>query len=254
MKNKYRGLLVASLGLLLFASPLAAQAEEIRVFTNSSGKTIRGSIVTATSEEVTIKLESGQTISGGVTFFSEMDQKFIQEWVKKNPTPVSYDFDVDMSRERTDRNKKTEDGNTIVTYENWRYKLTLENRSKIGNNGSDVDGLELHYNIVKVAKANANEARYLHKDMRSSGGFLTKSGKIKLPALEYLREKEFTTETIPINQSELAPGWYYTDGSKDEKEDEFEGIWVKIVKDNEPVFEKKLGNKGLEKAKWVNPS
>ena len=62
------------------------------------------------------------------------------------------------------------------------------------------------------------------------------------------------TELIPITHSELAPGWYYADGTKDQHNDELEGIWIQIVEGDTVLFEKKLGSKAAAEAIWVAPT
>lgn len=237
-------------GGILFSS--LAFGAEFREFKNTSGQSIQGKITSATDTEVTLQLSDGREITGGINYFSPGDQKFIAEWKKKHPAQIDYDFGVDFSRERTDRNEKRE-GNIEVTYEDWIYNITVENRSKDGNTGAAVSGLELQYNLIKTAKAKAREASYLHSDMSPSKGKMVKPGKVSLETMKYLDETKVSTEVIPITASELAPGWYYADGTKDEQNDEFEGIWIQIYKDGRKVYEAKHGTKEAELTKWVPP-
>jgi len=243
-------LAVLAIGLLFLSPDL--EAEETREFTNSAGSKINATILAATESDVTLKLADGREITGGINFFSREDQDYISKWRELHPVEYSYDFEVDFTRDRTKRNKRSE-GSTIVVYEDWRYKVKIENRSKSGNDGADVSGLELHYNIVKTARANAAEARSLHQGMVANRQNLIRAGKIELGKIGYLKETEVLTETVPINESELAPGWYYADGSKDEKSDDLEGIEVRIVKDGKVVFEEKSGSKDVQSGKWIAP-
>lgn len=224
----------------------------MREFTSSSGSKLNGKILSATDSDVTLQLDNGREVTGGIVFFSKPDQEYIREWVEKNPVQISYDFEVDLSRERTDKRKATE-GNVLALYETWRYKLNVENRSKSGTSGTSVDGLEIHYNLIKTPKSKAREGNQQNRSLSPQGATLTKKGKIDLGKMEYLKEREVLTDTIPINHSELAPGWYYTDGSKDEANDEFDGIIVRIVKDGKTVFETTHGSSQVEKVKFLSP-
>lgn len=237
---------------LIFLSLHQTTYSQVRNFSNKSGKVIKASIVSATADEVTLKMENGRTITGGVNFFSPEDQKYIKAWAKKNPIQIKYEFDIKASRSRTDRDKVSE-GSTNVVYETWIYKITLENRSRAGQKGSPVSGLTLHYNIALMPKANAEKSRYLLKGAASSGRYAIKKGKVSLGTMPYLKRGEYSTDTFPINNSELAPGWYYADGTKDEKEDDLEGIIIKIMKGKDVVFEKSIGSKVLENLKWSAP-
>ncbi len=249
------------LGVTLFAvlfmfpgfSPAGLGAEEFREFTNSSGKTIKAVVISATATDVTLKMEDGRQLTGGVAFFSESDRQFIETWRKANPAKIAYDFEVTLTKDRAERRKTTE-GNKIVVYESWKYGITVENKSKSGSSGVTASGLELRYNISKTAKADASQANELNQGLIPAGGLLIKAGSAKLGNLEYLRSVDIETEAIPVSFSELAPGWYYADGSKDEKNDELEGIWVQIVEGDSVLFEKKLGSKAAENAKWVSPN
>lgn len=238
--------------LMCLCAGAPAQAQEMREFTNSSGATINATILSATATDVTLKLADAREVTAGIKFFSKDDQKFISKWREDHPPEYSYDFDVDFSRERTRRSKRTE-GNTVVVYEDWRYKVKIENRSKVGIDGADLTDLELHYNLVKTARANADEARSQHQGMTANRQNLIRAGKSGIGKIGYLKEIEVLTETVPVNKSELAPGWYYTDGTKDEKSDDLEGIEVRIVKDGKVVFETKSGSKDVQTGKWVEP-
>lgn len=242
------------LAMLALALPLGttAHSETYRDFTNHSGQTLRATIVSATDTEVTLKREDGGQVTGGIAFFSEGDQAHISEWRKANPTQYSYDFDIQATRQRGDRTKTTE-GNLIVIYETWKFAIKVENRSKTGTSGVPVDGIEIHYNLAKTAKSRARRAGELHQGMVRAEGMLVKTGKLDLGSVEYLKSKTVETEIVPVNQSELAPGWYYTDGSKDEHKDVLEGISIQIRKDGKVIAEKVFGSKALSDAKWVDP-
>lgn len=233
--------------------PTGLIAEEFREFTNSSGKTIKAVVIAATATDVTLKMEDGRELTGGVSFFSESDRAFIETWRKANPSKIAYDFEVTLTRDRADRRKTTE-GNMLIVYETWKYSIKVENKSKSGSGGITTSGLELRYNVAKTAKARAQQSRELNDGLTPAGALLVRAGSAKLGNLEYLRSVQVETETIPITLSELAPGWYFADGSKDENNDELEGIWVQIVEGDTVIYEKKLGSKAAADAKWVSPS
>jgi len=84
---------------------------------------------------------------------------------------------------------------------------------------------------------------------------MVKARKLSLEPIEYLRDIEVLTETIPIDHSELAPGWYYTDGSKDEKNDAFNGIWIRLVdEDGAIVAEARHGIPDGDPMPWIEPT
>lgn len=257
MKDLFRILFFApclTISILTTLSIIPSQsvAEDFREFTNTGGQTMKAIIISATDTDVTLKREDGREVSGGIRFFSEADQSHIAEWRKANPAQITYDFAIQFTRERTDRTKSVE-GHLNVVYESWKYKIKLENRSKAGGAGIPVSGISLLYNLSKTPKSRARDSSSQNNNLRSAGGLLVQTGKIDLGTLEYLRVKEFETETIPINHSELAPGWYYADGGKDESNDELEGISIQLVKDGKIVAEQKNGSKQATETKWIAP-
>ncbi len=245
-------LLLPALVVAVSVCPVAKAAEDFREFTNQSGQKMRAAIVSATETEVTLKREDGAQITGGISFFSAEDQARIAEWRKANPVQYAYDFDIQATRQRVNRNKSTE-GNLIAVYETWKFTIKVENRSKSGNAGTTVEGIEIFYNLSKTAKSRARQARELHQGLVPAGGMLVKVGNVDLGTVEYLKSKTVETEAIPINHSELAPGWYYADGSKDEHNDVLEGITIQIRKDGKVIAEKAIGTKAATDAKWVDP-
>lgn len=240
------------LGLALSLHPAALRSETYRDFTSDSGQKLRAAIVSVTETEVTLKREKGGLVTGGISFFSQDDQKHIAEWREANPVPYIYDFDIKATRQRVDR-VKTNEGNLIVVYETWKFTIEVENRSKTGTSGTSLEGIEIHYNLCKTAKSRARQARELHRELAAAGGMLVKIGKVDLGTIEYLKSKTVETEIIPVNHSELGPGWYYADGSKDEHNDDLEGIAIQIRKDGKVIAEKGFGSKTLSAAKWVDP-
>lgn len=232
--------------------PCQSEAEEFREFTNTGGQKMKAAVTSATDTDVTLKREDGREVSGGVRFFSEADQAYISEWRKANPEQTTYDFSIQFTRERTARTKSVE-GHLNVVYETWKYKIKIENRSKSGGSGAPVNGISLLYNLSKTPKSRAKESSSQENKLRSAGGLLIQTGKIDLGTLEYLRVKEFETETIPINHSELAPGWYYANGGKDENNDVLEGISIQLVKDGKTIAEQKTGSKQATEIKWIAP-
>ncbi len=96
MRNKiYRGYLVvlAGLGLAVGASPA-------REFEDAYGRVIEAELVSHTGadgELVTIN-KGGKELTVKVGVFSEEDQKFIRDWMRKTPPTLDYAFRVDASK------------------------------------------------------------------------------------------------------------------------------------------------------------
>ncbi len=243
--------LLPFLALALAFCPTMLRSETYREFTNHSGQKLRAVIVSATDTEVTLKREDGGLVTGGISFFSSSDQTHIAKWREANPEQYTYDFDIKATRQRVDREKSRE-RNLLLLHETWKFTIAVENRSKAGTSGVSLEGIEIHYNLFKTAKSKARVANEMNRDLARSGGMLVKVGKVDLGLIEYLKSKTVETDVIPVNHSELAPGWYYADGSKDENNDDLEGISIQIRKDGKVIAEKVFGSKAVETAKWVD--
>lgn len=71
-----------------------------KVFEDQFGRIINAELVSHTGEEgenVTIK-KSGKDMVVKVALFSEKDQKFIREWMKKTPPSLDYNFRVEVAK------------------------------------------------------------------------------------------------------------------------------------------------------------
>lgn len=226
-------------------------AGETRKFTSTSGKIITGKIVSGDSESVTLQLEAGNTITGGIQFFSGPDREYINNWIRKNPAPVKFQFEAKVTKRRSDR-KEVQEGSVIVTYETWKYMLEIENRSRTTTKGAQLDNVEVHYNIFKQSKADAN--RSSSQKSGRSGKYEVITGKSTIGSMAYLDKKQLETKKFQVNESELAPGYYYSNGSKDNKKDDLEGIICKVIVDGKVVFEDKSGSRDLDTVRWVKPN
>lgn len=69
----------AFLTLVLTLATASAQSSEFRTFTNTSGKTIRARLVSATSQQAVIVMENGQQFTLPLTALSAADQAYIKQ-------------------------------------------------------------------------------------------------------------------------------------------------------------------------------
>lgn len=235
---------LALLTLALSLSGLAHGESELREFSNSAGQTIKARLIAADEKTAKIQMEDGREVEAGVTYFSQADQDYIAEWRLNHVPEIDYDFEVDYTKKRLDRETRNE-GNVEVTYETWYYQVEVENLSKV-----DLDGLEMQYKIYKTANADANEARYRAEGLVREGPFLVRKGKAELKPVPYLKSVEADTEAMPISKSQLDPDFYYTDGGKSKQKDELDGFWLKIFHNGKQVHEVKSSHGALQSAKW----
>lgn len=75
------------LALALLVS-LSAQAQEMRVFTNSQGVAIQAELVGVANGQATIRRQDGAQFTVAVTAFSPADQEYIRQWQPPASTPA----------------------------------------------------------------------------------------------------------------------------------------------------------------------
>ena len=86
-----------------------------KVFEDQFGRIMNAELVSHTGaegENVTIK-KSGKDMVVKVALFSEKDQKFIREWMKKTPPTLDYNFRVEVAKKEIQSKK-------ILNYKNKR--------------------------------------------------------------------------------------------------------------------------------------
>ncbi len=237
--SSIRGALAAAVFLISLGTACSVFAD-FREFTSHDGKTIRAEIVSASETEVKLRMEDGREINGGISFFSDSDQAFINKWREAN---FDYRFEVDFTKKRNKRDKVQEGGSTEVVYEEWYFDVSVENATQ-----TDLSNVEAQYKVYLSFAANADKRA--KQPLKSEGKYRVLSGKAAIPKIERLRSVNFSTTPFQIAHSELLPGWYYANGSKDEKHDDIEGLWVRIMHNGKMVHEYKSSGQALQSAKW----
>ncbi len=235
---------LALLTLALSLSGLVHGESELREFSNSEGQTIMARLIAADEKTAKIQMENGREVEAGITYFSQADQDYIAEWRKTNKPEITYQFEVDYTKKRRDRETRNE-GNVEVTYENWYYEVEVENLSQV-----DLEGLELQYKIYKSVNADAAETRYRGEGLVREGPFLVRKGKVDLKPVAYLKSVSAETETMMISKSQLDPDYYYVDGDKSKKKDEIDGFWIKLFHNGKEVHSVKSSHGAVKDAKW----
>jgi hypothetical protein len=133
------------------------------------------------------------------------------------------DFTVVAERKRLDFDRSGTNS-SVTTKEKWAYKVTMENKSFAA-----VSGLEVQYRQFKF------------DDQLKGSKLVGVGGTATMTSLNTGQKFSFETTPLEIERFELRPGWVWTDESKARVKDRLAGIWLRVMRDGEVVFE------------WQNP-
>jgi hypothetical protein len=135
-------------------------------------------------------------------------------------TPARVDFNVVADRKRFDFDRSGTNS-AVTTKEKWGYKVTLENRSFAA-----VSGLEVQYRQFKF------------DDQLKGSRLVGIAGTASISSLNTGQKFSFETTPVEIERHELRPGWVWTeDALKERIKDRLAGLWLRVRRDGEVVFE-----------------
>lgn len=117
------------------------------------------------------------------------------------------------------------------------YELGLENKSYV-----QLGALKMSYWI------------YIDTEAASKAGFeepkKVYEGRTKLETIAEGKVLVVRTNHVPLTELELDPDFVFTDGSRNDFEDELEGTWIKLRHCDKKVAEFKSDQSAVKKAKW----
>ena len=145
--------------------------------------------------------------------------------------PLSFNVTADKKRFDVDRSATV---STNVSKEKWGYSVTIENKTF-----KPLEGIEVQYRQFKL------------DDTRKGPGKLKGvAGSKKIEKLGNGEKFKFDTEPVSLEKEELKAGWTAGDGSSGKVKDVLSGIWLRVVKDGETVYETQIPSDLKNKAKW----
>lgn len=208
---------VAIIAVLHLLAPLGAFAE-VRTFTSPDGRTVDAEIVSATPDQVTLKLASGQSLVAVIDRFSDADKQFIAEWRKQNPVPIKYSFTANFAKEKTGSSESLSN-HVLTKTESWICKMKIANRS-----GQPLEDVAVQYDLF-YSEANG-KASVIHKE----------SGIAKIDQIKHLEEKMAPTKEFKLSSSAMQDGYIWKDGSPTRDRDSFLGMVITLNHAGKEVF------------------
>lgn len=209
----WRLLCVTTLLLGIFSS--GGWAEQARTFTDVQGRQISAELLSHDGNgTIELKLTDGQVFNVPIATFSLEDQSYIQEFVKKNPVKLDYNFDVQSSSKKISGTRQNL-GYKVVKSELWSYEVVVENRSR-----DTVGDLDVEYRIFTVNEADGG---FVESDLSLVGlRFHTGQAKVKGP-LRYNQRETFVTKPVRLDSVDYDYGY-----SGDRHKDSLRGLMVRI--------------------------
>ncbi len=214
-----------------------AFSSEFRKFTDVKGRQMEAKITHVSGKDIYIERSDGLNTRVDVSVFSEADQEYIKQWAH-NALLESGIFDVRFSSKRSDRNKYTKGG---IEYEEYNMHFNIV----ITNNDFDHDfeAIKVEYLIVKFEDA-------LAAKKKSHGTIQRFKGSASHHFIKAREEVSIATEIFPMLETELAPGFVWTNGGKKDSKDAIRGIWVKIYVGDKLVHELSKPENMMRRESW----
>lgn len=246
----------AVLSILALFTLMPAVAKP-RTFTDQKGRKIEAELVAVAGKKVTLRLTNGKDYTIPIGTLSKDDQFFVEVWAdmeKKSgagkagesgkstpviPDNIDYQFEFEVDKKRTKKGSMGKVQSGEIRTDEWGFEVEVENRSRV-----TLEGLEMSYRIYVDPKASAKV------EIDSPPKFF--GGRVKVNPVADRAIAMVKTKSVPLKILELDPDFVFTDGSRNDLEDDLEGVWIKLWHGKKKVAEYKSNNSTVKKAKWAD--
>lgn len=204
-----------ALSILMLAAVSLSHGRE---FTDSQGRKLDAELVSVTNGQATLKRSAdGRSFTLPVTNFIADDQKFMNEFAASS---MNYGFDVRYTKKKLNEVKRKKGPVTYET-ETWTYRVDLRN-----NSSGAVTDLRVDYWC------------FLREDGGKGKGTpkIESSGSTRIENLARSATLQFDTLPFEINKQQLAGGWYWGNGDKNQQSDGVGGLAIRIFKGDKEVY------------------
>ena len=194
-------------------------------------------ITRVSGEDIYIERSDGLSTKVDISIFSESDQEYIKQWTYDSLLESGI-FDVRFSSNQSNRNKYTEGGIEYKEY-NMYYDIVITNN----NYDNDFEDIKVEYLIVKFKDA-------LAAKKKSHGTIQRFKGSASHHLIKAREEISVATEKFSMLETELVPGYVWTNGGKKDSKDDIRGIWVKIYVGDKLVHELSKPENMMRRESW----
>ncbi len=223
---------------LLIVLPLA-RADLPHTWTDTTGRTLNGEFVEANGQEVTVRLENGQTVKIPRAMLSAADLDFADKAQANRPIKVT----IEASR-AVFSTKTSKDTQIKTVSDQTGYNVTISSQSLIpGQN------LRVEYRIFyrkAVQGQSITSQPQVHVAGSESIDKLEPQGKKSFRTTAVALSKQ-TPMTVTSGSTTTIYTWH--NGSQETVADQIDGIWVRVIQ-NEKIISEYTSSDSLSKAGW----
>lgn len=223
---------------------------EMRTLTDKQGRTLQADVIAVSGDQVEIRRADGQLFKLPLANLSDADQQALKKWAADQPTkPAPLPpgaLDVQMARGMFDVERRKEDATLSdgkvrkdaisISEEKWGYTITINNRS-------DQTLTDLRADYVLFATVDDPDTRGQKDDMRR------KAYRSTIKELPAHGRTEFRTEPVLVVKTQLPGNIRYSGSGTGRTREQLYGIWIKIYRGGELVYEAATPDK-LRGEKW----
>jgi hypothetical protein len=193
-----------------------------RTFTDVEGRTIEAEVLDANTTEIKFRRDDGRVFEFPRVRLSEPDQAFIDDWIRERAFAFG-GLELSAWRVRIDA-KRAQTRSTQEIREQWCYKMKLVNESR-----SNFDNLVVFYRVF--------HRKDVIREKDQDPPLEREEGRIVVGSLPAGEEIQIQTAAIELNASQLKIGWKHVGTGKRRIEDSLEGIWCRVMIDDDIIKE-----------------
>jgi len=216
-----------------------APHDEIMTLRSISGQEIEARLLSASGESVRIaRLGDGREFVVLLSAFDSSTENRIRQWMEEAPGAVNYSFGVEANRILVDSSTFMSAGRDLKTAA-WSYRIKLTNLTR-----NELRGAQLEYRIVY------DDQVIIDRSVVAPGkGANQQDGQLlDLPDMTFNDKVEFDTPPISLHTYEYVP----TRGEREYSRDAIKGLWVRVVKNGEILFEYQSHPGAMASLSWDN--
>ena len=194
-------------------------------------------ITRVSGKDIYIERSDGLSTKVDISVFSEEDQKYVKEWAYDSLLKSGI-FTVRFSSKQGSSNKYARGGIEYKEYD-MHYNVVIFNED-YDNTFRDI---KVEYLIVKFQDA-------LAAKKKSQGALERIKGTAYCSLIEAREEIRINTEKFQMLETELLPGYVWTNSGKRDSKDVVRGIWVKIYVGDKLAHELSKPENMMRKESW----
>lgn len=220
-------------------APAPAAPDATMTLRNLSGQEIQAKLLSANGESVTIeRVDDGRQFVVELASLDEFSGERVRQWIQYSPEAVDCHFAVSVEKIQLDSATFMTGGRDLKNAE-WCYRVKLTSLSR-----NPISDAKLEYRIVYD-----DEVEIARTVVAPGKGPNQQDGQlVDLPEMIYNDEIEFETAPVVLHTYEYVP----SRGDREYSRDLIKGIWVRVLKGGEVVYEFQSQPSTMASLSWDN--